>query len=154
VTEPFRTTEMDTFPSPLHFSARLRQQALNALLQAAWMRADHTPNRPSTREQDERWNALDAQLGRYQHVLVSIHLHETQLFLIGIAQPRKERGQHAAGRAPVRREIDDHRERGVEHALLKILVTHQKQIGMIFYHSFLSFSLGKTFRVSILPGEP
>src|SRR5215469_3952685 len=112
------------FLSSLHFGTYPRQQALNALLQAAWMWADHTPNRPSSRKQNEGWNALDAQLGRNQHVLISIHLSELQFFLIGFAEPRKERGQYAARRAPVRCEFDNHRERGVENTLLKILVTY------------------------------
>src|SRR2546421_9698612 len=47
------------FLSPLRFGVHLRQQALNALLQTAWMRADHTPNRPSTGKQNERREALD-----------------------------------------------------------------------------------------------
>src|SRR5690349_9635953 len=68
-----------------YFGARLCQQALNALLQTAWRRTDHTPNQPSTREQHERRDALDAQLGRHQHVLIGIHLRETQPFLIGLA---------------------------------------------------------------------
>src|SRR5260370_7427440 len=128
-----------------HFGAPLCQQALNALLQATWVRSDHASNWPSTREQNERRNALDAQAGRHQHVLISIHLRETQLFLIGIAEPRKERGQYAARRTPVRREIDDHWERGVKHALFKVLVTHKKQVVMIFSLTFPSIPLPKPF---------
>ncbi len=33
-----------------YFGAHLCQQALNALLQATWVRSDHASNRPSTRE--------------------------------------------------------------------------------------------------------
>src|SRR5260221_13089549 len=121
-----------------YFGAHICQQALNALLQATWVWSNHASNWPSTREQNERRNALDAQSSRHQHVLISIHLRETQLALIVIAEPRKERGQHAAGRAPVCWEIDDHWERGVNHALFKFLITHKKQVGMIFFHSLLS----------------
>jgi hypothetical protein len=119
-------------------NANLREQAVNAQLQARGMRADQATNGLAMGEEDQGGHALDAHLHRRLQVLVGIHAGETQFADVGLAQLLEDRGQRAAGRAPGGREIDDHRQRRLQDLLGKILVG-DGQYSIISIHCLYSF---------------
>src|SRR6266566_385810 len=106
-------------------NANLRDQAVNGL---------------AIGEEDQGGHALDAHLHGRLQVLVGIHAGETQQALVGLTQFLEDGGQHAAGRTPGGREIDDHRQRRMPDLLGKILVGdgQDRSISIHCVYSFLS----------------
>src|SRR6266700_3268124 len=109
-------------------NANLREQAVNAQLQARGMLADQATNGLAIAEEDQGGHALDA------------HLHGRLQVLVGLTQFLEDGGQHAAGRTPGGREIDDHRQRRMPDLLGKILVGdgQDRSISIHCVYSFLS----------------
>src|SRR2546421_2961630 len=87
-------------------------------------RAHHALLLLAVLEEDERRDALDAVALRDLRVVVNVELDDRCAFGVLLRDGLDRRREHAAGRAPLRPEVHEHRTLGLENVRLETLVTH------------------------------